>query len=511
VDRIRTLERNTTVLSSLYTKTHTHVRMRMGRSKAATAAAAAAAVLLVSSGGDTTCVGLPVVAAAAAAAEAAPLGQSSSSSAAAAAAEQEDSFDGTGRMTHTRLDHFDALEDEEEGFFDDEDSEDYYFEGTVSEDWSEEEEGEITGTVPHPILIPRQPDNHDHGYDYDLQTLKEMRRQLRQVIDGDGAAADVHGERLLKMMQQGKFQFKKRAGGLLGDRKGDDTGTSETYNPDRYSGLKALQTKLQADVDAEIETLDQTKEALEAEYASLADEIAELEQEEQSKKKTTALLNEKKTAMHSISEKMADHEAAKLDCTHAMHVASSKKKVLKEIVGDCESIRTRMDHVKAEMETVEIELESFKKEDGADDRRNNDDDRKLRTTQDVADRIKALQVKQQALLDEEAKLRHDAETLQADRARIHQSVLDRASSLITDLMEQDETIKRALETCLRTKHDAEKALQAAEDERTIVCDKVKVTGKAMIAAEEDVLKVDDFLKTVGGGGMGRKLRGAPEL
>jgi chromosome segregation ATPase len=313
------------------------------------------------------------------------------------------------------------------------------------------------------------------------------------------------------MLQEDKFQFKKRAGGLLGDRKDDDNSSFETYSPDRYSGLKALQTKLQADVDAEIETLDQTKEAIEAEYASLADEIAQLELEEQNEKKQTALLSEKKTAMHSISEKMAEHEAAKVDCKHAMHVVSSKKKVLKEIVGDCESIRTRMDHVKAEMESAEIQLESFKQEGEDDTQDRNNDDRKLRSTQDVADRIKALHAKQQALLDEEAKLRHDEETLQADRTKIHQSVLDRASSLITDLMEQDETIKRALGTCLRTKRDAERAQQAAEDERTIVCARVKVTGQAMVKAEEDVLKVDDFLKTVSGGGMGRKLRGAPEL
>ena len=91
-----------------------------------------------------------------------------------------------------------------------------------------------------------------------------------------------------------------------------------------------------------------------------------------------------------------------------------------------------------------------------------------------------------------------------EKANVHQSVIDRAKSLITELMAQDEAAKHALQTCLRTESNAENDLQQAQEEKETICAKVKTTAQEMRDAENDVRKVDAFLKST----QGRKLRGS---
>ena len=126
------------------------------------------------------------------------------------------------------------------------------------------------------------------------------------------------------------------------------------------------------------------------------------------------------------------------------------------------------------------------------------------TKEETEAKIAALKAKQQLLRDEEAKLDADEVGLVEEKANVHQSVIDRAKSLITELMTQDEAVKHALQTCLKTKSNAEKDLEAAQEEKEVVCAKVKSTAQAMREAENDVKKVDDFLRST----EGRKLRGS---
>ena len=162
--------------------------------------------------------------------------------------------------------------------------------------------------------------------------------------------------------------------------------------------------------------------------------------------------------------------------------------------------------LQSELNSVEQELEHLKNdpEDVHDD---GDSNRRLGhhlTKEETEAKIAALKAKQQLLRDEEAKLDADEVGLVEEKANVHQSVIDRAKSLITELMTQDEAVKHALQTCLKTKINAEKDLEAAQEEKEVVCAKVKSTAQAMREAENDVKKVDDFLRST----EGRKLRGS---
>ena len=158
----------------------------------------------------------------------------------------------------------------------------------------------------------------------------------------------------------------------------------------------------------------------------------------------------------------------------------------------------------SELNSVEQELEHLKND--PEDINNDGSNRRLGyhlTKEETEAKIAALKAKQQLLRDEEAKLDADEVGLLEEKANVHQSVVDRAKSLISELMAQDEAVKHALQTCLRTKINAEKDLEAAQGEKEVVCAKVKSTAQAMRDAENDVKKVDDFLKST----EGRKLRG----
>ena len=158
----------------------------------------------------------------------------------------------------------------------------------------------------------------------------------------------------------------------------------------------------------------------------------------------------------------------------------------------------------SELNSVGQELEHLKND--PEDINNDGSNRRLGyhlTKEETEAKIAALKAKQQLLRDEEAKLDADEVGLLEEKANVHQSVVDRAKSLISELMTQDEAVKHALQTCLRTKINAEKDLEAAQGEKEVVCAKVKSTAQAMRDAENDVKKVDDFLKST----EGRKLRG----
>lgn len=359
--------------------------------------------------------------------------------------------------------------------------------GDDEEDEGDEEEGIIIGSVPNPLMINRDPLAEE------LQTVQEMRRQLQEASEENGGFTNNNNDR--------------KKGGRVLPKLRDSSNESAAANArknGRFEGLKALQNKLQSDIDTEITELDSTKADLEAEYAALADEIAELEAEETNEEKKESMLEEKKIAMHVITEKMVEHEAAKVACDHAMRAAGKKKKVLDEAAGECAELRTKLDHVKSEMNSVEQELEHLKNDPEDDDE--DGSNRRLGhhlTKEESEAKIAALKAKQQLLRDEEAKLDADEAGLLEEKSTVQQSVIDRAKSLITDLMTQDEAVKHALQTCLRTKINAEKEVETAKEEKEAVCSKVKSTAEAMKEAEIDVRKIDEFLKST----LGRKLRG----
>ena len=228
------------------------------------------------------------------------------------------------------------LGDEQDGIYGEEGVSEHSADYGASID-DDEEEGIIIEPATNPLIISRDPLAEE------LLTVQEMRRQLQEASEENSGFTEDSRKKY-----GGKFLTKLR------DRNGEDDSADES-GPEsaanarkngRFDGLKALQKKLNSDIDTEIAELDTTKADLEAEYSALAEEIAELEMAEANEEKREALLEEKKVAMHIITEKMVEHEAAKVECDHVMRSASKKKKVLDEIAGECDELRTKLDHTK---------------------------------------------------------------------------------------------------------------------------------------------------------------------
>ena len=236
------------------------------------------------------------------------------------------------------------LGDEHNDIYDEEVSEhsgDYGASIAIDDD-EEEERGIIIEPVTNPLIINRDPLAEE------LRTIQEMRRQLQEASEGNGGFTTTRNKKY-----GGKFLSTKLRDN---DNGGPDESAANARKNGRFDGLKALQKKLNSDIDTEIAELDTTKADLEAEYSALAEEIAELEMAEANEEKREALLEEKKGAMHIITEKMAEHEAAKVDCDHAMRSASKKKKVLDEIAGECDELRTKLDHTKVSSTATDREM-----------------------------------------------------------------------------------------------------------------------------------------------------------
>ena len=280
--------------------------------------AAAAALLLVASGTSGVLAAEAIV------------------SAAEEQSQLSDSFDGGIDQSTTE-----PLGDERNDIYDEEVSEhsgDYG--ASIDEDG--EEQGIIIEQVTNPLIVNRDPLAEE------LRTVQELRRQLQEASEGNGGFTTARNKKY-----GGKFLTTKLRDN---DNGGPDESAANARKNGRFDGLKALQKKLNSDIDTEIAELDTTKADLEAEYSALAEEIAELEMAEANEEKREALLEEKKGAMHIITEKMVEHEAAKVDCDHAMRSASKKKKVLDEIAGECDELRTKLDHTKVSSTATDREM-----------------------------------------------------------------------------------------------------------------------------------------------------------